>query len=84
MDCAFGVGCMDRSMWTLSKKSAVPTGPVVIKKFDKPLFNLAGAMRRCSREKVLMCTEKKKPLFQYRGFSVYSFNKTGDIGGKCF
>jgi hypothetical protein len=30
------------------------------KKDDEPLLNLTGAMSRCSREKVLMCTQKRK------------------------
>ncbi len=34
-------------------------GPLVIKKDDEPLLNLTGAMSRCSREKVLMCTQKR-------------------------
>ncbi len=39
-------------------------------------------MIRCSREKILMYTQKRElyiesPLYKYRGFSVYSTNKTG-------
>jgi hypothetical protein len=30
------------------------------KKDDEPLLNLTGAMSRCSREKVLMCTQKRE------------------------
>ncbi len=33
-------------------------------------------MSRCSREKVLQCTQKS-PFSKYRGLSVYSMNKTG-------
>jgi hypothetical protein len=43
-------------------------GPVVIKKDDKLLLNLTGTMSRFSKEKVLMG--------KYRGFSVFSMNKT--------
>jgi hypothetical protein len=35
-------------------------GPVVIKKDDEPLLNLTGAMSRCSRAKVLMCTQQRE------------------------
>ncbi len=49
---------------------------------DEPLLTLTGAMSRCSREKVLMCTVVHirgnwSPLSKYRGFSVYSMNKLG-------
>jgi hypothetical protein len=30
------------------------------KKDDEPLLNLTGAMRRCSREKVIMCTQTRE------------------------
>jgi hypothetical protein len=30
------------------------------KKDDKSLLNLTGAMSRCSREKVLICTQKRE------------------------
>ncbi len=30
------------------------------KKDDEPLLNLTGAMSRCSREKVLVCTQKRE------------------------
>jgi hypothetical protein len=58
----------------------VPQDPCY-KKDDEALLNLTGAMSRCSREKVLMCTVHRRgnssPLSKYRGFSVYSMNITG-------
>ncbi len=44
----------------------------------EPLFNLTGAMSSFSREKVLLCTQKREleSLSKYRGFGVYSMNKT--------
>jgi hypothetical protein len=51
------------------------------KKDTVPLLNLTGGMSRCSREKGLMRTQKRElesPLYKYyRGFSVFSMNKTG-------
>ncbi len=35
------------------------------KKDDEPLLNLTGAMSRCSREKVLLCTQKTEGTFVY-------------------
>ncbi len=51
-----------------------PPGPVVIKKFDEPLLSLTGAMRNCSREKVVLCTQNRE---------VESPLLTGGIGRKC-
>jgi hypothetical protein len=41
---------------------------------------MTGVMSSLSRKKVLMCTEKRElaesPLSKYRGFVMYSMNKT--------
>ncbi len=55
---------------------------------DEPLLNLKGAMSRCSREgDYVLCTQKRElesPLYsKYRGFSVYSMNKTGGRRKMC-
>jgi hypothetical protein len=53
-------------------------GPVVIKKEDEPLLNLTGALSRCSRKNVQNCCVqgRRSPVSKYRGFGVYSMNKT--------
>jgi MFS family permease len=42
------------------KVALVISGPVVIKKDDELLLNLTGTMSRCSREKVLICAQKRE------------------------
>ncbi len=39
---------------------SILSGPAVIKKDDEPLLILTEAMSHCSREKVLMCTQKRE------------------------
>ncbi len=51
----------DDARWvSMVKPLGESPGPVVIKTDDEPLLNLAGAMVRCSREKVLICTQKRE------------------------
>jgi hypothetical protein len=45
---------------SLIMEKLAQAGPRSYKKDDVPLLNLTGAMSRCSREKVLMCTQKKE------------------------
>jgi hypothetical protein len=51
------------------------------KKDYEPLLNLTEAMSSCSREKVLLCTQKS-PVSKYRGFGwcVYWMNKQSARG----
>jgi hypothetical protein len=44
----------------LTTRIQYKSGPVVIKKMINPLLNSTGAISRCSREKVLMCTQKRE------------------------
>jgi hypothetical protein len=50
------------------------------KKDYEPLLNLTGAMSRCSREKVLIFTQKRELDEQTGGKNVYNWGK----GGKLF
>ncbi len=56
---------LDLTSW--SSASALPRPQLVdtyrtrsYKNDDEPLLNLTGAMSRCSREKMLMCTQKRE------------------------
>ncbi len=54
-----------RKAWAISQSViahivAFSPGPVVTKKEDETLLNLTGAMNRCSREKVLVCAQKRE------------------------
>ncbi len=58
----------------------VPPRTRSYKKDDEPLLNLPGAMSHCSREKVLMCTQKRElefplPFFRMKWLYDYGFSQ---------
>ncbi len=66
MDCAL-VWFVWINLWGPSPRSQLSPLGRSYKKDYEPLLNLAEVMRRCSREKVLMCTEKKKSPLSIQG-----------------
>jgi hypothetical protein len=58
--CSLATQCQTRFLESIPRPIAGLSRTRSYKKGDEPLLNLTAALSRCSRQKVLMCTQKRE------------------------